>query len=71
MNTKFAIGVTSLLVLGLFHSAFAQPSDEQVLKDMTNPGIIEVKLTPSNGQKQWNADYGIWEYVRGVNAIRE
>ncbi len=43
MKTKFAIGVSSFFILGCFHSAFAQPSDEQVLKDMTNPGIIEEK----------------------------
>ncbi|MCH6255077.1 hypothetical protein MLD52_00855 [Puniceicoccaceae bacterium K14] len=49
----------------------AQPTDEVVLNDMTNPTIISVKLTPKNGQKQWNSDYGIWEYVRGVEAIKK
>ena len=59
--------VVSLISSG----AIAQPSDAQVIEDMTGPGTISVKLTPKNGQKQWNADYGVWEYVRGVVAIRE
>jgi hypothetical protein len=64
-----ALAITVLLLAGA--PATAQPSDQQVIADMTGPGVISVTLTPKNGQKQWNADYGVWEYVRGLEAIKE
>lgn len=60
-----------IFLFGLFFSVQAQPTDQQVIKDMTAPNTISVKLTPRNGHKQWNADYGVWEYVRGVEAIKK
>ncbi|MCB1122859.1 MAG: hypothetical protein KJT03_14995, partial [Verrucomicrobiae bacterium] len=71
MNKQILVALAGLLTSTLFLRLTAQPTDEEVIKQMTHPGTIEVKLTPSNGQKQWNADYGVWEYVRGVEAIRE
>lgn len=71
MNKQILVALAGLLTSALFLRLTAQPTDEEVIKQMTHPGTIEVKLTPSNGQKQWNADYGVWEYVRGVEAIRE
>ncbi|MCB0284775.1 MAG: hypothetical protein H6627_05455 [Calditrichae bacterium] len=71
LNRFFKPFLFTLLIIGVSATAYAQPSDAQVIKDMTGPGTISVKLTPKNGHKQWNGDYGIWEYVRGVEAIRE
>ncbi len=64
------LAVACLLLGGALAPAVAQPSDQQVIEDMTGPGTISVTLTPKNGHKQWNADYGVWEYVRGLEAIR-
>ncbi len=51
--------------------ALAQPSDRQVIEDMSGPGVLSVDLVPRPGHKQWNGDYGVWEYVRGLEAIKE
>jgi len=71
-NLNWKVLLLVLFALATLNSTavFAQPSDAQVIKDMTGPGTISVKLTPKNGHKQWNGDYGVWEYVRGVEAIR-
>jgi hypothetical protein len=68
---SLALAALALLLAGGPTDALAQPSDAQVLEDMTGPDTISIELTPSNGQKQWNADYGVWEYVRGVVAVRD
>lgn len=68
--SRLLFGLLALFAL-VTTSTYAQPTDEQVIADMTNPSIISVKLTPKNGHKQWNADYGVWEYVRGVEAIKK
>lgn len=58
------------LLVSLFPAfLFAQPSDAQVIKDLSNQGVISIKLTSKNGHKQWNSDYGTWEYVRGVKEV--
>ncbi len=55
-----------------YGTALAQPTDAQIIKDISGPGTISITLTKKNGHKQWNSDYGVWEYVRGVKeALRE
>ncbi len=61
----------ALMISVLPKPAFSQVSDAEVIREMKSPGVISVKLTKKKGHKQWSSDYGTWEYVRGVEVIRE
>jgi len=62
----------AFVLLLFITSVFAlPPTDEQIVEKIKNGGAISVKLGPKQGHKQWNADYGTWEYVRGVEVIRD
>ncbi len=49
---------------------FAQPSESEIRKQLTNAGTKAIKFTKSTGTRQWNRDIGNWEYVRGVEVVR-
>lgn len=54
-------------------TALAQPSDAQVKKDAIGQGgsgVKEVRFTKGTGTRQWNSGIGNWEYVRGVEVVR-
>jgi len=63
-----------LVFFGLFLTvsikALAQPSDAEIRKQITNDGTKQIKFTKTTGTRQWNKDLGNWEYVRGVELIR-
>jgi hypothetical protein len=62
----------ALVFLLLATSASAlPPSDAEIVQEIKESGALSVKLGPKQGHKQWNADYGTWEYVRGVEVIRD
>ncbi|MCA1481358.1 hypothetical protein, partial [Bradyrhizobium sp. NBAIM08] len=58
------------LFLGFFLKAIAQPSEAEIKKQITNTGTKSIKFTKTTGTRQWNRDLGNWEYVRGVEVIR-
>lgn len=51
-------------------TALAQPSEAEIRKQITNDGTKQIKFTKTTGTRQWNKDTGNWEYVRGVEVIR-
>lgn len=51
-------------------SVFAQPSETQIKKDVGNAGVLSFRFTKPTGTKQWNEDTKNWEYVRGVEVVR-
>lgn len=59
-----------LLALLLPVYAWAQPSDAEIKKQISNAGTKEIKFTKSTGTRQWNSDVKNWEWVRGVEVIR-
>lgn len=59
-----------LVLLASIALVFAQPSDEQIKKDISNAGTKKITFTKSTGTRQWNKDIGNWEYVRGVKILR-
>lgn len=50
--------------------AAAQPSEAEIRKQITNAGTKHIKFTKTTGTRQWNSDTGNWEWVRGVEVIR-
>jgi len=48
----------------------AQPSEADIKKQLTNTGTKSIKFTKATGTRQWNRDIGNWEYVRGVEVVR-
>lgn len=60
----------SLFLFVLPVSLLAQPSDAEIKKQITNAGTKEIKFTKSTGTRQWNSDTKNWEWVRGVEVIR-
>jgi hypothetical protein len=59
--------LTALIVPALL---LAQPSDADIKKEITNSTTKQIKFTKTTGTRQWNSDYGNWEWVRGVEVIR-
>ncbi len=51
-------------------SAFAQPSETQIRNDVGNNGVLSFRFTKSTGTRQWNEDIKNWEYVRGIEVVR-
>lgn len=49
---------------------FAQPSDAEIKKQISNAGTKTIRFTKTTGTRQWNSDIGNWEWVRGVEVIR-
>ncbi len=68
MRTK--TGLLLLLMLSA-NLSFAQPSDAEIRKQITNDGTKSIKFTKSTGTRQWNKDIGNWEWVRGVEVTRK
>lgn len=64
--------LTALVLLLMFATVIcsAQPSDEQIRKDLTNSGTKKITFTKTTGTRQWNKDIGNWEWVRGVKIVR-
>jgi hypothetical protein len=62
----------SLLILFFLLPFFAaaQPSEAEIRKQITNAGTKQIKFTKTTGTRQWNSDTGNWEWVRGVEVIR-
>lgn len=58
------------LLLSVSISAFAQPSEAEIKKQISNDGTKQIKFTKTTGTRQWNSETGNWEYVRGVEVIR-
>lgn len=59
-----------IVVLLFSMNTFAQPSEAQIKKDVGNAGVISFRFTKSTGTRQWNEDTKNWEYVRGVEVVR-
>ncbi len=62
--------ILSFCFLLLSIPAFAQPSEAEIKKQISNAGTKAIRFTKSTGTRQWNRDIGNWEYVRGVEVIR-
>ncbi|MFK5985175.1 MAG: hypothetical protein QM479_07095 [Pseudomonadota bacterium] len=62
---------SSIFLLGLFSSSIllaAKPSDDQVIKDVMNPSILEVKLADGDGSYSVYRLQRLWE--KGVTLKR-
>jgi len=51
-------------------SAFAQPSDAQVRKDLKTAGVLSVKLWPKPGVKSWSSRDLQYHWERGATIFR-
>jgi hypothetical protein len=58
------------IIFGLAINVYGQPSESQIKKDVGNAGVISFRFTKSTGTRQWNHDVNNWEYVRGVEVVR-
>lgn len=49
-------------------AAYAQPSDAQIIKDLSGPGVLKVELTPGPTRKEWHSAHGqyMWDRVAYV-----
>lgn len=56
------------LALLITTAAHAQPSDAQIIKDLSGPGIIKVELSPGPTKKEWHSAQGqyMWDRVAYV-----
>lgn len=58
------LAATSLSVV----AAHAQPSDAQIIKDLTKPGCIKLVLDPGPTKKVWSSTYTQWFWERGYTS---
>ena len=64
----------SLAAFGLAAIAvYGQPSDAQIIKDLTKPGVLKVELTPGPTKKEWHSAHGqyMWDRVAYVTRSAE
>jgi hypothetical protein len=62
----------TLLVL-ILHAVIgvqAQPSDAQIIKDLTKPGVLKVELTNRTTKKEWNSAHAQYMWSRGATVWR-
>ncbi|MCB0764251.1 MAG: hypothetical protein KDB84_06075, partial [Flavobacteriales bacterium] len=61
---------SSILVFsGLIGSVvLAQPSDQQIIKDLSKPGVIKVELSKGPTKKEWHSAHAqyMWDRVAYV-----
>lgn len=64
--------VWAVLVMFLVSSrgALAQPSDAQIKKDLTSPGVLSVTLSKTNGSKVWSKTDLQYYWERGAVVVR-
>ncbi|MDQ3814000.1 MAG: hypothetical protein M3347_08615 [Armatimonadota bacterium] len=66
-----------MLALFLWSSAgmravvWAQPSDARIIKDLTKPGVLSVKLSEKGGGKVWSKNDLQYYWERGAVVIRD
>jgi hypothetical protein len=54
------------LVLAAPLAAFGQPSDQQIIKDLTKPGVTKVELMPGPTRKEWYSMHAQYLWQRGA-----
>ena len=65
------IHISILSILFLMASTLqAQPSDAQVIKDIHNPGVLDIKLSSKPGKKVWNGTHLQYFWQRGAIVYR-
>ncbi len=64
---RYCVILAALIGYG---TAFAQPSVDQIRKDIGASDALTFRCT-SSGTRQWNKDLGNWEYLRGVEVVRK
>ncbi|MBX2979511.1 MAG: hypothetical protein KF905_09465 [Flavobacteriales bacterium] len=47
-------------------AAIAQPSDQQIIKDLTKPGVTKVELMPGPTRKEWYSMHAQYLWQRGA-----
>src|SRR6266550_2345485 len=52
-------------------AVFAQPTEAQIRRDLTNTGVLEIRFTKKPGTLQRNPDTRVNEFVRGVEVFRK
>lgn len=62
------LGLIHLIALALLVPlvAFGQPSDSQIIKDISGPGVIKVELMPGPTRKEWYSMHGQYLWQRGA-----
>lgn len=66
MRPHYAL-LTAAISLG-GSAALAQPSDAQLIKDLTKPGCIKLVLDPGPTKKVWSSTYTQWFWERGYTS---
>lgn len=56
----------TLILLWVATVAYAQPSDAQIIKDLTGPNVISVTLSEKGGGKAWSSAYQQYFWERGA-----
>ncbi|HNR53585.1 MAG TPA: hypothetical protein PKJ19_00335 [Flavobacteriales bacterium] len=66
MRIRFALALAALGLTAI--AAFGQPSDAQIIKDLTKPGVLKVELSPGPTKKEWHSAQGqyMWDRVAYV-----
>ena len=59
-----------IMALGLSRVAWAQPSDAQIKKDLTSPGVLSVTLSKTGGGKVWSKTDLQYYWERGAVVVR-
>ena len=59
-----------VMALGLSRVAWAQPSDAQIKKDLTSPGVLSVTLSKTGGGKVWSKTDLQYYWERGAVVVR-
>jgi hypothetical protein len=58
--------LASLLLLALASPALAQPTDQQVLRDIKKPGVLKAELRPGTAKKVWSSANSQYYWDRAV-----
>ncbi|MFM9910284.1 MAG: hypothetical protein ACKVOW_13095 [Chitinophagaceae bacterium] len=62
--------ILSSVLISSFLFSNAQPSEAEIKKQLVSSGTKSIKFIKATGTRQWNSDLGNWEYVSGVEVIR-
>ncbi|MBL7953941.1 MAG: hypothetical protein JNJ91_02800 [Flavobacteriales bacterium] len=66
MRIRIALALAALSLSVL--AAYAQPTDAQIIKDLTKPGLIKLVLDPGPTKKVWSSTYTQWFWERGYTS---
>lgn len=66
MRVRLSLLVAALSLCAI--AAYAQPTDAQIIKDLTKPGLIKLVLDPGPTKKVWSSTYTQWFWERAYTS---